>query len=151
MKKTQRIDMVQRVVDEHERRKAQALALCEQRVREAQSRLEELEGYRSAYVRDFSKRAQAGLDGAGVREYQVFLSRLDEALHHQSQIVTQAELARTAELENWRSAARRAAAVDTLAKHWRAEEQRVQDRRDQHETDERSQQSWSRRSHLRVS
>ena len=151
MKKTQRIDMVQRVVDEHERRKAQALALCEQRVREAQSRLEELEGYRSAYVRDFSKRAQAGLDGAGVREYQVFLSRLDEALHHQSQIVIQAELARTAELENWRSAARRAAAVDTLAKHWRAEEQRVQDRRDQHETDERSQQSWSRRSHLRVS
>ncbi|MGC8520465.1 MAG: flagellar export protein FliJ [Steroidobacteraceae bacterium] len=151
MKKTQRIDMVQRVVDEHERRKAQALALCEQRVREAQSRLEELEGYRSAYVRDFSKRAQAGLDGAGVREYQVFLSRLDEALHHQSQIVTQAEFARTAELENWRSAARRAAAVDTLAKHWRAEEQRVQDRRDQHETDERSQQSWSRRSHLRVS
>ena len=151
MKKTQRIDMVQRVVEEHERRKAQALALCEQRVREAQSRLEELEGYRSAYVRDFSKRAQAGLDGAGVREYQVFLSRLDEALHHQSQIVTQAELARTAELENWRSAARRAAAVDTLAKHWRAEEQRVQDRRDQHETDERSQQSWSRRSHLRVS
>ena len=151
MKKTQRIDMVQRVVDDHERRKAQALALCEQRVREAQSRLEELEGYRSAYVRDFSKRAQAGLDGAGVREYQVFLSRLDEALHHQSQIVTQAELARTAELENWRSAARRAAAVDTLAKHWRAEEQRVQDRRDQHETDERSQQSWSRRSHLRVS
>ncbi len=150
MKKTQRIDMVQRVVDDHERRKAQALALCEQRVREAQSRLEELEGYRSAYVRDFSKRAQAGLDGAGVREYQVFLSRLDEALHHQSQIVTQAELARTAELENWRSAARRAAAVDTLAKHWRAEEQRVQDRRDQHETDERSQQSWSRGSHLRV-
>jgi flagellar FliJ protein len=150
MKKTQRIDMVQRVVDDHERRKAEALAVCEQRVREAQTRLEELEGYRNAYLQDFNRRAQAGLDGAGVREYQVFLSRLDEALHHQKQILTQTEVARGAELENWRSAARRAAAVDTLAKHWRAEERRVDDRRDQHETDERSQLSWSRGSHLRV-
>lgn len=150
MKKTQRIDMVQRVVDDHERRKAEALAVCERRVHEAQSRLDELESYRNAYLHDFAKRAQAGLDGAGVREYQVFLSRLEEALHHQNQILTQAELTRRAELESWRSAARRAAAVDTLAKHWRAEEQRAEDRRDQHESDERSQQSWSRGSHLRV-
>lgn len=150
MKKTQRIDMVQRVVDDHERRKAEALAICERRVHEALSRMEELEKYRSAYLQDFAKRAQSGLNGAGAREYQVFLSRLDEALQHQSQIITQAELARSAELENWRSAARRAAAVDTLAKHWRADEQRVQERREQHETDERSQQSWSRGSHLRV-
>ncbi len=150
MKKTQRIDMVQRVVDDHERKKAEALALCERRVSEAQLRLEELENYRSAYVQEFKKRAQTGVNGAGAREYQVFLSRLDEALHHQSQIVSQAEVARSAELESWRSAARRAAAVGTVAEHWRAEERREQDRRDQHETDERSQQSWSRRSHLRV-
>ncbi len=150
MKKTQRIDMVQRVVDDHERRKAEALAVCEQRVLEAQTRLEELEGYRNAYLQDFNHRAQAGLDGAGVREYQVFLGRLDEALHHQKQILTQTEVARGAELENWRSAARRAAAVDTLAKHWRAEERQAEERRDQHETDERSQLSWSRGSHQRV-
>ena len=150
MKKTQRIDMVQRVVDDHERRRAEALALCEQQVREAQSRLQELESYRNTYVQDFSRRAQSGLNGAGVREYQVFLSRLDEALQHQSQIVSQAESARSAELENWRGAARRAAAVGTVATQWHAEERRVQERREQHETDERSQQSWSRRSHLRA-
>lgn len=150
MKKTQRIEMVQRVVDEHERRRAEALAICEQRAKEARTRMEELESYRNAYVQEFNKRAQAGLDGAGVREFQVFLSRLDEALQHQNEILSQAELARSAELENWRGAAQRAAAVDTLAKHWRAEERRAEERRDQHETDERSLQSWSRGSHLRV-
>ena len=150
MKKTQRIDMVQRVVDDHERQRAEALAVCERQVSEAQARLQELEGYRSAYMQEFARRAQTGLNGAGVREYQVFLCRLDEALQHQARIVTQAETARSTELENWRGAARRAAAVETVAEHWRAEERRVQERRDQNETDERSQQSWSRRSSVRV-
>lgn len=150
MKKTQRINMVQRVVDDHEKRKAEALALSERRVHEARTRLEELEAYRGAYVQDFHKRAKAGLDGARVREYQVFLSRLDEALRHQSEIVGQVELARNTELENWRGAAQRASAVGTLAKHWHAEERRAEDRREQDETDEHSQQLWSRRSRLRA-
>lgn len=150
MKKTQRIDMVQRVVDDVERRKAEALAQCEQRVREAQTRLDELESYRAAYLRDFNARAQAGFDGAAAREFQVFIARLEEALRFQGQILAQAEAQRGAELENWRGAARRAAAVDTLAKHWRAEERRAEDKREQHDTDERSLQQWNRRSHVRV-
>ncbi len=150
MTKTQRIDMVRRVVDDAERRKAEALAECERRVHEARGRLDELEGYRAAYVRDFNVRAQAGLDGAAARDYQVFLDRLEDALRHQGQILSQAEAQRSAELEIWRGAAQRAAAVDTLAKHWRAEERRVEDRREQHDTDERSLQQWNRRSPVRV-
>lgn len=150
MKKTQRIDMVRRAVDDFERRKAEALARCERHVLEAESRLEELESYRATYLHKFNQRAQAGLDGAGAREYQVFLGRLEEALRHQSQIVAQARAQRGAELENWRGAARRAAAVDSLAEHCRAEERRTEDRREQHESDERSQQIWTRRSQPRV-
>lgn len=150
MKKTQRINMVRRAVDDFERRKAEALARCDRRVLEAEGRLDELESYRAGYLQQFNRRAQAGLDGAGMREYQVFLARLDEALRHQGQILAQVRAQRSVELENWRRAARRAAAVDTLAEHWRAEERRTEDRREQHETDERSQQMWSRRSHVRV-
>ncbi len=46
MKKTERIGMVRRVVDDIERRKAEALATCEKSVRAAQTKLEELEAYR---------------------------------------------------------------------------------------------------------
>ncbi len=150
MKKSERIDRVRRAVDDFERRKAEALARCERRVLEAESRLGELERYRAAYMQDFNRRAQAGLDGAGVREYQVFLGRLDEALRHQDQVVVQARLQRGAELQSWRLAARRAAAVDSLTEHWRDEERRAEDKREQHETDERSQQIWSRGSLIRV-
>jgi len=146
MKKTERIGMVRRVVDDIERRKAEALADCEKKVLAAQAKLDELEVYRAAYVRDFTRRAESGMNGAGMREYQVFLSRLDEALRQQSQILTQARLQRTAELENWRNAARRATAVGNLATHWQEEERRVTEKIEQKESDERSQQLWSRRS-----
>ncbi len=145
MKKTERIGMVRRVVDDIERRKAEALAACERTVLAAQAKLEELEAYRASYVRDYTRRAGTGMSGAGMREYQVFLSRLDEALRQQSQILAQTRLKRTAELESWRNAARRAAAVGNLATHWQAEERLAADRVEQKESDERSQQLWSRR------
>jgi flagellar FliJ protein len=146
MKKTERIGMVRRVVDDIERRKAQALAACEQGVLAAQAKLDELETYRAAYVRDFKQRAGSGMSGAGMREYQIFLNRLDEALRQQTQILAQARLQRGAELESWRNAARRAAAVGNLATHWQAEERQAADKVEQKESDEHSQQLWSRRS-----
>lgn len=145
MKKTERIGMVRRVVDDIERRKAEALAACEKSVLAAQSKLEELDAYRAAYVRDFARRAGSGMSGAGVREYQVFLTRLDDALRQQSQILAQARLQRGAELESWRNAARRANAVGNLATHWQAEERYAAEKIEQKESDERSQQLWSRR------
>lgn len=145
MKKTERIGMVRRVVDDIERRKAEALAACEKTVLAAQAKLDELEAYRAAYVRDFARRAESGMSGAGAREYQMFLGRLDEALRQQSQTLAQARLQRGAELESWRNAARRASAVGNLATHWQAEERQVADKIEQKESDERSQQLWSRR------
>ena len=146
MKKSERIGMVRRAVDEIERRKAEALAACEKNVLSGQAKLDELEAYRAAYVRDFSRRAGSGMNGADVREYQIFLTRLDEALRHQVQILGQAKLKRAAELESWRNAARRAAAVGNLAAHWQAEERVAAEKIEQKEADERSQQLWSRRS-----
>ena len=145
MKKTERIGMVRRVVHDIERRKAEALATCEKTVLAAQAKLDELEAYRAAYVREFARRAESGMNGAGAREYQVFLSRLDEALRQQTQILSQARVQRTAEHESWRNAARRAAAVGNLATHWQAEERLAADKVEQKETDERSQQLWSRK------
>ncbi|MGH8171376.1 MAG: flagellar export protein FliJ [Steroidobacteraceae bacterium] len=137
--------MVRRVVNDIERRKAEALAACEKSVLAAQAKLDELEAYRAAYVRDFARRGESGMSGAGVREYQVFLTRLDDALRQQSQILAQARLQRGAELESWRNAARRASAVGNLATHWQAEERYAAEKVEQKESDERSQQLWSRR------
>jgi flagellar FliJ protein len=131
--------MVQRVVDDQERRRAEALAAWQRRVGECETKLVELEAYQASYVRDFALRAESGINGASARDYQAFLARLSEALRQQSQAVTRARAQRDAELQGWQSAAQRAEVVGQMVKRWQAEGQRILDRREQHESDERSQ------------
>jgi flagellar FliJ protein len=135
--------MVQRVVDDNERRRAEALAGCERRVDETEAKLAELESYRSGYVRDFATRAESGMNGASVRDYQAFLARLDEALRQQTQAVLRARAQRDAELHGWQGAAQRAEAVGHMVKRFQTEERRAFERFEQLESDERSQRPWA--------
>lgn len=143
MKRIERLEMVKKVVDDFERRKAQALAACERRVNESEQKLSELEAYRASYVRDFTVRAEAGMAAAAARDYQMFLSRLDEALHQQAQAVIGMRAQRDCELQNWQDAAQRAEAIGTTVRRWQGEERRALERREQHESDERSQHMWA--------
>ncbi len=137
------MEMVKKVVDDAERRKAEAFAAADRRVAESEKKLADLEAYRDGYVRDFALRAQAGMGGAAARDYQAFLGKLDEALHQQSQAVTGTRAQRDAERQNWQDAAQRAEAIGQTVKRWQGEERHALDRREQHESDERSQRIWA--------
>src|ERR1700731_2969357 len=97
MKRSERLEMVKKVVDDFERRKAEALAAAERRVSENEKKLPALEAYRDGCARDFPVRAKAGIGGAAARDYQVFLTRLDDALKQQSQTVTGSRAQRDSE------------------------------------------------------
>ena len=143
MKRAERIVMVQKVVDDLERRRAEALAASERQVAETQAKLAELEAYRAGYIRDFSARAGAGMNAGSARDFQTFLARLGEALRQQSQIVVRAQAQRDSERQIWQGAAQRANAVEHMAKRWNAEDQQELARREQKETDDLSQRSWT--------
>jgi len=131
--------MVQRVVDDQERRRAEALAASERHVTESEAKLAELEAYRDSYLNDFAARAGAGMSAARARDYQVFLARLGEALRQQGLAVVRAKAHRDSELRNWQGAAQRADAVGHMVKRWSTEERRELERIEQKETDEFSQ------------
>jgi flagellar FliJ protein len=143
MQRSQRLDIVKKVVDDFERRKAETLAASERRVAESEKKLADLEAYRDGYVRDFALRAQAGINAAAARDYQVFLGRLDEALRQQTQAVIGTRAQRDSELQNWQDAAQRAEAIGQTVKRWQGEERYALERREQIETDERSQRIWA--------
>ena len=143
MKRSERLEMVKKVVDDFERRKAEALAAAERRVSENEKKLADLEAYRDGYVRDFVLRAKAGIGAAAARDYQVFLTRLDDALKQQAQAVTATRAQRDSERQNWQDAAQRAEAIGQTVKRWKGEERYALDRREQHESDERSQRIWA--------
>jgi len=130
---------VERVVSEVERKRAESLAACERRVAESESRLAELESYMKSYAEQFQARAGGGIGAAGLRDFQTFMARLGEAVRQQTQIVLQARADRDAELRTWQQAAQRAEAVGGLVKRWQSEEQRQHEKREQLESDERSQ------------
>ncbi len=135
--------VVQKVVDDLERRRAQALALSERNVADSEAKLAELEAYQASYVRDFSARAASGMNAATARDYQVFLSRLDEALRQQAQAVVRATAQRDAERCSWQGAAQRADAVGHMVKVWNAEDRKELDRSEQKESDEFAQRPWA--------
>ena len=143
MKRSERLEIVKKVVDDFERRKAEALAASERRVAESEKKLADLEAYRDGYARDFELRAKAGMSAAAARDYQVFLGRLDEALRQQTQAVIGTRAQRDAELQNWQDAAQRAEAIGHTVKRWQGEERHALERREQIETDERSQRIWA--------
>jgi flagellar FliJ protein len=135
--------MVQNVVDDQERRRAETLASSERRLNESENKLAELQRYHESYVRDFAIRAQAGMDGIMARDYQAFLTRLEEALRQQTQLVTRARAQRDGEMQTWQGAAQRAEAVGQMVKRFQTEEEHAMDRREQNESDERSQRAWA--------
>lgn len=139
MKRSKRMQTVERVVSDVERKRAEALALSERRVSEGESKLAELETYQKSYASQFNSRAGAGIGAAGLRDFQTFMAKLADAVKQQAQIVTKAKADRDAELKTWQSAAQRSEAVGGLVKRWQHEEQRADDRREQSESDERSQ------------
>jgi flagellar protein FliJ len=130
---------VERVVSDVERKRAETLAASERRVSESETKLTELETYQKTYAAQFNSRAGAGIGAAGLRDFQTFMAKLADAVKQQAQIVSKAREDRDTELKTWQHAAQRAEAVGGLVKRWQNDEQRADDRREQNESDERSQ------------
>jgi flagellar protein FliJ len=139
MTRAKRLEPVQDIVGDAERRLAQSLAAHERRVAEAETKLQDLQRYKSEYERQFEQRASTGMGVTDLRDYQAFLARLTEAIRQQHGILQRVRGERDAERLRWQDAAKRAKALDHVVERWQLEERRALDRREQRETDERAQ------------
>jgi flagellar protein FliJ len=139
MTRSKRLVPASRFMDEQERQKAERLSSSERRVADCEAKLAELERYHADYAREFALKAGRGTGAASLRDYQVFLARLTQAISQQTQMLVHARRERDAELQRWQHAARRAKAVGNVMERWRAEERTAEQKRDQRESDERAQ------------
>jgi flagellar FliJ protein len=144
MKRADRLEPVQRIVDDTERRLAEHFAASERLVANCEAKLAELERYHADYVQGFAQRAIGGIGAASLRDYQAFMARLQEAIRQQTEIAERAKTDRDVQRERWQEAAQRAKALGNVIERWQAEERTVIERREQSESDERAQRSASR-------
>jgi len=139
VKRAKRLEPVGALAEEAERKCAAQLAGAQRRLAEAEKRCAELQRYLSEYRNIFQQRAAAGMGVSGMRDYQTFIARLSEAVRQQegvqAQLQSDCERARMC----WLEAAARKSAVGKVIANVRSEDQRLEDRRNQKETDERAQ------------
>jgi flagellar FliJ protein len=145
MTRSERMDPVKRVFGKAEKDRARELGDAQRRLVEAEARLNELANYRGEYLGAFRKRAEDGTSVRALRDFQVFLARLDEALRQQENIVAAAREQTAGSRRNWQGAARQVKAVESVVDRWQHAEVRAGERRDQKESDDRAQRSSGKR------
>jgi flagellar FliJ protein len=144
MTRAKRLEPVQQIVDDAQRRLAQSVAAFEKRVLEAEAKLQELQRYKGEYEQQFSQRAGRGISATDLRDYQAFLARLAEAIRQQQALVARARSEHQSERVKWQEALKRSKALRHVVERWQAEERHMNDRRDQRESDERAQRKFDR-------
>jgi flagellar FliJ protein len=139
MKRSKRLEPVGEMAQEEERECAGRVAALQARLDEAQKRSSELKRYAVEYQSMFQQRAAAGIGVAGLRDYQTFLARLNDAASQQEAVVAQLESEVARARVEWLEAAARKSAVSKVIESARTEDQRLEDRRSQKESDEHAQ------------
>jgi len=144
MKRSERMEPVQQVLEGAEQTRARELGDGQKRLAEAEAKLTELSTYHGEYLQTYRQRAEDGTGITKLRDFQAFLARLEQAISQQEKIVATAREAVAAQRRNWQGAARQVKAVESVVDRWRRDEVKAGERRDQKETDERAQQAASR-------
>ena len=139
MTRAKRLEPVQHIVDEAQKRLAMSVAAFEKRLLDGEKKLEELVLYNSEYEQVFQQRAAGGIGVMEMRDYQVFLARLAEAIKQQQALVNRARAEHEAERVKWQEALKRSKALGHVVERWQADERHVTERREQRESDERAQ------------
>jgi flagellar FliJ protein len=130
---------VRELLDETERDHALRVAAAQSRLADAERRTQDLERYLAEYQQAFRQRASAGIGVSGMRDYQIFIARLTEAVKQQQGVLAQLREDCERERAQWVQAAARNRAVDKVIAAARREDQKSEDRHSQNELDERAQ------------
>jgi flagellar FliJ protein len=134
MTRSKRMQPVVNVTTNREREAAQRFGECQQRVQAAEQRLDELTRYREEYTQQFAN--GGSLNAARLKDYRLFLSRLNQAVEQQRGFMEHALTECAALRQCWLDLHTRAQALDKVVERYRDEERGDQDRRDQKETDQ---------------
>ena len=126
------LDLMQTRTDEAARRLGQLLAAEQSN----KSRLKLLEEYREEYNQRFRETSQAGMTPLAWRNFLDFLSRIDEAIDQQRQIVAGSERDTTIGKDQWREQHKKLKAIDTLSDRHEASERQLEGKREQKLLDE---------------
>ncbi len=139
MKRSQRLEPVVRVAENREQQAARSLGDSQLALNQAQQRLDELENYRKEYIQRFHTTGATGMSAVQMGDYRLFLSNLSRAIEQQIGLVKQAVVTVEKQRQQWFARRGKVKMLGNVVSRFQTEEQRVADRKEQLEQDERAQ------------
>ena len=136
------LDLMQTRADEATRRLGQLIA-AEQ---SATNQLQMLEDYRAEYAVKLRDACARGVTPTTLRNYQDFLSRIDEAISVQTQTVNHSRINTATGRENWKAQNKRLKSIDTLSQRHDLREMVIDNKQQQKIQDEHSARKYAARS-----
>ncbi len=137
-KRVKRLQPLKELAGMRELREASALGEAERRLTEAERRLGDLLRYRQEYEKIFQQTASAGAAMRGLRDQQIFIARLGEAVRAQQLVIEQINDECAQARTQWREAATRKQVVGKVVDRAKAEANMKDEQRLQVESDERA-------------
>ena len=137
MKTSQTLAPVVKVARHRERDAARQMGDRMRHFEQQQKQLQELVSYREEYANSFIDVTKAGLSAVQLREYQLFLGRLDIAIEQQKQQLESSRKNCETSQENWRGADGRHKMMNKVVQRRAQVEGQQQQDKEQRESDDR--------------
>lgn len=138
MKKSQRLKVIIELHARQERDALEALGVVQQKLRDQQAQLENLQDYRLEYLGKFAERQQLGIPISQLMEFRAFADKLDMAIESQRQMVNNVERDVQRARKHWEESRQRTKSLQKVSDLALAEELKVEQKREQAEQDDRA-------------
>jgi flagellar protein FliJ len=137
MKKSKRMQPVARVAQSRERDAARRMGKDLHQVEQQQQQLDKLIEYRDQYIQGYQTAGKVGFPATQMREYQLFISRLNDAITQQRQQVIACRNISEKSSSSWRDSHSHTKKIDKIVEQRTCHEQRELRCREQREQDDR--------------
>ena len=138
-KKSTRFQTVVRYTESKEEKAAQKLAESQRNLVEQQTRLDSLDQFKDEYAQRFTQTGQQGMRATQLRDFHAFMGKLQNAVDHQKRLLQVAVGDVESKKKQWLLTRNETRKANTLLERYLLQEQRVQDKQEQKDSDERAQ------------
>lgn len=136
MTKSKRLEPVNRIAENRERRAAVEMAEFRRFLEAQQAKLDELQRYRADYTRQFEDAGRRGLDAARLADFRRILHHLAEAITWQERRLVSLRQDFEQIRKRWTDTRTRTAALAKVMERYQTEERREAEQREQREIDD---------------
>lgn len=137
MRKSVRLRPVRDIKQQQERIEARKLAELQKHLQMARKQHEELQGYLKEYFNAISSQHSQVRQASQLALYQAFVTRLQQAIQQQEQLIRQREMAVQAQTKKWITASERLRTMDDLINKAQVQEELEADKKEQKILDDR--------------